>query len=441
MNNASPSAISSAIHAIALLLPAMRSLPRAAPLALLLSIAACSSVPERTAAPAPTPAQTPVQAPAAPPAPAVQPPSPASPASVPTGPAVDFARLSPVSYEDLPAWHGDAHAQALAAFLRGCEKLRAQASWRPVCERAAQVAAADDAAARSFFETHFEPHAVSDPSGGTEGVITGYYEPLLRGSRSRSERYRFPIYQPPEDMLRVELAEVYPELQGKRLRGRLDGRRLVPYHTRADIDAGKAPLHGREIVWVDDEIDLFFLHVQGSGQVMLDTGGAIRVSYADQNGHPYVSVGRRLVERGEMTLDQASMQGIRAWGERNPGQLAGVLGENPSYVFFREVSAATDGPPGSLGVPLSAGRSMAVDPRAIPLGAPVFLSTTEPNSTVPMNRLMMAQDTGGAIKGAVRGDFYWGSGDEAGKLAGRMRQPGRMWLLLPRGFTVDPPAR
>ena len=208
----------------------------------------------------------------------------------------------------------------------------------------------------------------------------------------------------------------------------------------ADLRA-KTILHGREIVWVDDEIDLFFLHVQGSGQVMLDTGGAIRVSYADQNGHPYVSVGRRLVERGEMTLDQASMQGIRAWGERNPGQLAGVLGENPSYVFFREVSAATDGPPGSLGVPLSAGRSMAVDPRAIPLGAPVFLSTTEPNSTVPMNRLMMAQDTGGAIKGAVRGDFYWGSGDEAGKLAGRMRQPGRMWLLLPRGFTVDPPAR
>ncbi len=413
----------------------------AAPLALLLCAAACSSVPERADAPGPpaAPPPPPASSPAPSPTPAATQP-PAQVASTPGArdtPVIDLTRLERVPFDALPGWTDDAHAQALGAFLRGCEKLRTRAPWQAVCEGAAVIDARDDAAARTFFETHFEAHALSALDGNGEGIVTGYYEPVLRGSRSRVGAYRFPIYQPPEDMLRVELAEVYPELEGKRLRGRLDGRRLVPYHTRADIEAGKAPLRGREIVWVDDEVDLFFLHVQGSGQIVLDTGGAIRVSYADQNGHPYVSIGRRLVERGEMTIDQASMQGIRAWGERNPGRLPGLLAENPSYVFFREVSVATDGPPGSLGVPLTAGRSMAVDPRAVPMGAPVFLSTTQPNSAVPLNRLMIAQDTGGAIKGAVRGDFYWGSGDEAGRMAGRMRQSGRMWVLLPRGFTAD----
>ena len=158
------------------------------------------------------------------------------------------------------------------------------------------------------------------------------------------------------------------------------------------------------------------------------------MSYADQNGHPYRSVGRLLVERGELTLDQASMQGIKAWGSRNPDKLPELLNANASYVFFREQPASSSGPSGALGVPLTAGRSVAVDPRAVPLGAPVFLSTTWPNSTLPLNRLMMAQDTGGAIKGAVRADFYWGSGDEAGAQAGRMRQTGRIWVLLPNGF-------
>jgi 3D (Asp-Asp-Asp) domain-containing protein len=175
-----------------------------------------------------------------------------------------------------------------------------------------------------------------------------------------------------------------------------------------------------------------------SGKVALDTGEVVRVSYADQNGHPYRSVGRLLVERGELTLDQASMQGIKAWGSRNPDKLPELLNANASYVFFREQPASSSGPSGALGVPLTAGRSVAVDPRAVPLGAPVFLSTTWPNSTLPLNRLMMAQDTGGAIKGAVRADFYWGSGDEAGAQAGRMRQTGRIWVLLPNGFPLNP---
>jgi membrane-bound lytic murein transglycosylase A len=222
------------------------------------------------------------------------------------------------------------------------------------------------------------------------------------------------------------------------LRGRIDGRRVVPYYTRADIEAGKGNLAGREILWVDDAVDLFFLHIQGSGKITLDTGEVVRVSYADQNGHPYKSVGRLLVERGELTLDQASMQGIKMWGTRNPEKLPELLDANASYVFFREQPVNGAGPLGALGVPLTPTRSVAVDPRAVPLGAPVFLSTTWPNSTLPLNRLMMAQDTGGAIKGAVRADFYWGSGNEAGMQAGRMRQTGKIWVLLPAGFPLTP---
>ena len=189
----------------------------------------------------------------------------------------------------------------------------------------------------------------------------------------------------------------------------------------------------RELLWVEDPVDLFFLQIQGSGKVTLDTGETVRLAYADQNGHPYKSVGRLLVERGELTLDQASMQGIRAWGQRNPDKLGDLLNTNASYVFFREQAVDTASPAGALGVQLTPGRSLAVDPRVIPLGAPVFLSTTQPTSTQPLHRLMAAQDTGGAIKGAVRADLFWGSGDEAGALAGRMRQTGRLWVLLPSG--------
>ena len=174
------------------------------------------------------------------------------------------------------------------------------------------------------------------------------------------------------------------------------------------------------------------------GLVIYPVGEVVRLSYAEQNGYPYRSVGRLLVERGELTLDQASMQGIKAWGMRNPDKLPELLSSNSSYVFFREVPVDTAGPPGALGVPLSAGRSLAVDPRVVPLGSPVFLSTTWPNSTLPLNRLMVAQDTGGAIKGAVRADFFWGGGDEAAAQAGRMRQSGRMWVLLPNGFPRSP---
>jgi membrane-bound lytic murein transglycosylase A len=360
---------------------------------------------------------------------------PAPPAPLP----ISWANnLKPAAWADLPGWNDDAVADAFSTFLRSCFALKSRSEWQKTCTDASTVAARDDSSLRQFFESEFAPYAVVNPDGSGEGTITGYYEPQLRGSRKQSAQYRFPVLSVPDDLLVVDLGELYPELKNLRLRGRIDGRRVVPYYTRADIEAGRGSVAGREILWVDDAVDLFFLQIQGSGKITLDTGEVVRVSYADQNGHPYKSVGRLLVERGELTLDQASMQGIKTWGTRNPDKLPELLDANASYVFFREQPADGAGPPGALGVPLTPTRSVAVDPRAVPLGAPVFLSTTWPNSTLPLNRLMMAQDTGGAIKGAVRADFYWGSGDEAGAQAGRMRQTGKIWVLLPAGFQLTP---
>ena len=302
------------------------------------------------------------------------------------------------------------------------------------------VDARDAAAVRAFFEGHFSPYGVVADDGRIEGTITGYYEPLLAGSRTKNERFTVPLYSAPDDLLTIDLAALYPELKDKRLRGRVDGRKVVPYWARSDIETGKAPVGDKVLVYVEDPVEAFFLQIQGSGRVALADGSVMRVGYADQNGHPYRSIGRVLIERGELSPDRASMQGIREWGRRHPDQLPALLDENPSYVFFREVpppvpgtlEAAIDGPIGTLGVPLAAGRTLAVDARFIPLGAPVFLATTHPLATAPLDRLMLAQDTGGAIRGAIRADFFWGFGDDAGREAGRMKQDGRMWVLWPK---------
>ncbi|HSD59340.1 MAG TPA: MltA domain-containing protein [Burkholderiales bacterium] len=342
------------------------------------------------------------------------------------------ASLRATSFGALPGWQADDLSPAWEAFQRSCGALRKQPLWQEVCtESAAPKPSAEEM--RRFFESRFLPYQVVGPEGGEEGLITGYYEPLLRGSRSRSPRYAHPVYGVPADLLVVDLGEAYPELKNLRLRGRLDGRRVVPYWSRADIENGRAPLQGREMLWVDDPLDLFFLQVQGSGRVRLENGETLRLGYADQNGHPYKSIGRVLVERGELTVEDASMQGIRAWAENHPGKVPELLNQNASYVFFRELPADAPGPIGSLGVPLTAGRSLAVDPRSIPQGAPVYLATTWPGAGQPLQRLMVAQDTGGAIKGGVRADFFWGFGAEAGEKAGRMREPGRLWVLLPKG--------
>mgnify|MGYP002066455813 FL=1 len=253
---------------------------------------------------------------------------------------------------------------------------------------------------------------------------------------TRSARYRYPVYGVPDDPLTIDLCELYPQLKSMRLRGRLEGRRVVPYFDRAQIDGGVAPVAGKEIAWVEDPVELFFLQIQGSGRVRLDSGETVMLGYADQNGFPYRSLGRLLVDRGDLPLERASMQGIKAWAKQNPDKLQQALNYNASYVFFREMPADLPGPLGALGVPLTARRSIAVDARYIPLGAPVFLATTMPNSRETLNRLMLAQDTGGAIRGAVRADFFWGFGDEAATLAGRMRQSGKMWVFLPNGYPL-----
>ena len=369
----------------------------------------------------------------------------------PSAPSPPRAVLSPTTYDALPGWRTDRVADAWPAFRIGCKALlarpRTQPLWQAPCAAADAVDAADAPAVRRFFEANFTPYRVRASDGSEEGLVTGYYEPLLHGSRTQSAQYPQPLYAPPDDLLIVELADLYPELKGKRVRGRLDGRRVVPYWPRADIDAGKADTGGKALVYVSDPVDAFFLQIQGSGRVALDDGTVMRVGYADQNGQPFRSVARVLIDRGELALDHASMQGIREWGREHPTELPALLDENPSYVFFREVpppapgtlEASIDGPIGSLGVPLLAGRAIAVDPRAIPLGTPVFLATTRPLSDEPLARLVLAQDTGGAIRGPIRADFFWGFGDEAGQQAGRMRQQGALWLLWPKGAAPPTP--
>lgn len=344
--------------------------------------------------------------------------------------------LKPAIWQDLPGWKDDDLALAWPAFVQSCKALRRKSGWQAVCAAAEKLASPDASTVRGFVEKQFNLYQIAQADGALEGLVTGYYEPLLRGSREFNWKYRFPLYAPPDDLLIVDLSSVYPELKNLRLRGRLQGKKIVPYFNRGEIESGKAPMRGKEVAWVDDPVELFFLQVQGSGRIQLDNGEVMRIGYADQNGHPYKSIGKWLVEQGELTLDKASMQGIKDWGRRNPAKLSDLLATNPSYVFFRELPNAQGGPLGSLGVPLTPERSIAVDPRAIPLGAPVWLASTQPNSSDSLNRLVIAQDTGGAIRGNVRADFFWGFGDEAGQKAGAMKQKGRMWLMLPLDYPV-----
>jgi membrane-bound lytic murein transglycosylase A len=329
---------------------------------------------------------------------------------------------TPVSFGDLPGWSADDPRSALAAFLRSCTRWQrydrnrpvgpeaitmTAAAWHGTCSKAERVAPYDANATREFFEKNFTAHSISN-SGQSTGVITGYYEPELRGSRVRTSRYRYPLYRLP------------PEPRG-------DGR----HPSRAQIEGGALAGRGLELLWVDDPVDLFFLHIQGSGRVLLEDGTAIRVGYGGQNGHGYVSIGRLLLDRGAFVDGGASMQSIKAWLRLNPDKADAVMNENPSYVFFRLIDG--DGPIGAQGVVLSPQRSLAIDPAFVPLGAPVWLDTVEPlEPNVPMRRLMVAQDTGGAIKGANRADLFWGTGEAAGDSAGRMYRQGRLIVLLPR---------
>jgi membrane-bound lytic murein transglycosylase A len=340
------------------------------------------------------------------------------------------------SWEQIPGWEDDNLAEALAAFQRSCSALKYRDEWKDVCGRAVAVGDEPDSM-RRFFEDNFRPWQLQNADGSREGIITGYYVPDIDARRAPDETYRHPILSRPEDMLSIDLTSVYPELGKYRLRGRIEGGRVVPYWDRAAIEADPQRLEAEPLFWVRDPVELFFLHIQGSGRVNLGDGSKVMINYADQNGHPYRSIGKLLLERNEMTRAQMSMQNIARWGEENPDKIDNLLNENPSYVFFTPQPMDVPTPPGAQGVPLTPGRSLAVDRGYIPLGAPVFIDTRWPREDKPLQRLMVAQDTGGAIKGRIRGDFFWGVGDEAGWHAGAMKYPGRMWMLLPVGVAPE----
>ncbi len=397
-----------------------RILPRGLIALFCLFLSACASVKEAPVATCPV-------CPACPGIPAVEAPPPAKP-------------LQPAKWGDLPGWSDDDLAAAWPVFLQSCRGMASKPhwpQWRAVCDEARNQPGMDARPIRQFFESRFTPFLLTNPDGSTEGMVTGYYEPLLRGARTRSAKHAFPVLGVPPDLLTIDLSDVLPDLKNKRLRGRLVGNRVVPYYSRAEIvERGLEKTYPeRVLLWVDDAVELFFLQIQGSGRVKLPDGRFVRLGYADQNGHPYKAIGRVLADRGEIPIEQVSMQNIQSWARANPARLGELLNTNPSYVFFREMPLrgnGDEGPQGALGVPLTPGRSIAVDPRQIPLGAPVFLATTRPNSSEPLTRLMHAQDTGGAIRGVVRADFFWGFGPDAGIEAGRMKQSGQMWVLLPR---------
>jgi membrane-bound lytic murein transglycosylase A len=390
----------------------------------MLALAACTTTPiPPDQAATPVPPVTPKPAP-----------TPATPGPV-AGPATAPAKLQlvPSTFAALPGWDRDDLRAAWPAFMSSCTVLVKQAIWKESCSIARTVNANDDNAIRTFFEAFMVPNQVVAPDGATDGLVTGYYEPLLRGARKKGGVYQTPLYKVPDDMITVDLASVYPDLKGMRLRGKVVGKKLVPYPTRAEIATSE--LKGKELLWVDDPVEAFFLEVQGSGRVQLtDTQETVRVAYADQNGHPYKSIGKYLVEKGELRLDQASAQGIKAWIAGHPTRMQELFNANPSYVFFKEERLPDPkvGPKGAQGVPLTPQRSVAIDPSQLPLGAPIFLNTTQANSDIPMQRLVMAQDTGGAIRGAIRVDYFFGFGTEAAENAGRMKQRGNVWVLLPK---------
>lgn len=355
--------------------------------------------------------------------------------------------LKPVSYGALPGW-GDDNGMAAArqAFEKSCARIVKKdpsvpfgpdgigghyADWQAVCAKL-QNWPADQT--RAFFQQNFTPYLATFDGRGDEGLFTGYYEASLNGSRTKHGPYQYPLRLKPDDLVMVDLGDFRDELKGQRIAGRVKNGRLKPYEDRAQITAGALDDDKLAFVWVDDPVDAFFLQIQGSGRVLLDDGTTMRVGYAGQNGWPYYAIGRELIKRGDLTKETVSLQTIRAWLEENPDQARNIMNLNKSYVFLRQLSG--DGPLGGEGVALTAGRSLAVDRTKVPYGAPIWVDIDPPLAgEAPLERLMVAQDTGGAIVGAVRGDVFWGYGPQAEYLAGHMKSQGRYWILLPNSVT------
>lgn len=370
----------------------------------------------------------------------------------PAGELAPLPVFAPADFSALPGWSDSGAAEALGALTASCADGTADsgsalgADLAPalagICAAARAVPRGDAAAARAFFETRFLPWSVTD-RGDPEGLLTGYYEPELAGSRRRRPPFVHPLYRVPDDRQTIDLGEFRRDLAGRKVTGLVRGGRFRPYWDRAEIEGGALRGERLEMLWVEDPVALFFLQIQGSGRVRLPDGEIVRVGYAGQNGHDYTAIGRVLIERGELEREAVSLQSIRAWLAAHPDEAAEVMNANRSYVFFRLLPGQA--PVGAEGVELTAGRSLAVDPRYLPWGVPLWLDSSLPAAPEigrlaeePLRRLVVAQDTGGAIRGVVRGDLFLGPGPEAEATAGRMKQPLRYWLLWPR--TAPPPA-
>ena len=353
--------------------------------------------------------------------------------------------LKQTSFADLPGWDRDNLQTFSSAFRRSCERINRAApdkkfgaldaagnhsKWQAPCARFLALNNPDNRTLHQFFEQNFAPHAVyanDDPIG----LFTGYYEASLKGSRTKSPLYNTPLYARADDLVMVQLGEFRDELKGQRIAGRVVGGNLKPYETRTQIVNGDWPHNDKVLVWVDSPVDAFFVQIQGSGIVEMNDGTTMRIGYAGQNGHPYYAIGRELIKRGALTKENVSMQSIRAWLENNPDQAAEIMNTNESYVFFKELEGA--GPIGGEGIALTAGRSLAIDRSLLSYGMPVWTDIEAPLPNAPrLQRLMVTQDTGGAIRGPVRGDVFWGYGETAERLAGPMKSQGRYWILLPK---------
>jgi membrane-bound lytic murein transglycosylase A len=368
-------------------------------------------------------------------------------------PAGSGASYKPVTYAALPGWEQDDHALAFEAFLKSCARIAAAAKagnkagkiaippeLLAVCALAERLTGkVDGKQAKAFFETHFEPHSVLHK--GSAGLFTGYYEPVLDGSRQPSDKFRTPIYKRPPDLVNL-VEEAQRGTKGVTLtHARKTATGTVPYATRAEIEGGLLKDKGLELLYMTDAVDVFFMQVQGSGRIRLPDGTKIRVHYDGKNGHPYTSIGRYLIDKGLLAADKISLAALQKWLRADPERAKHVMHQNASYVFFRELT----GPQanhvlGVLEVPLTPGRSLAVDAGVHALGSPIYVSAPTLKHAVkgkPFHRLMIAQDVGSAIKGPERGDIYFGSGDAAGALAGITKHPGHFHVLLPRKIAAD----
>ncbi len=356
--------------------------------------------------------------------------------------------LAPANFNDLPGWQDDDLTAALPALRNSCARISRRdakqpfgplpeagsyGKWHAACQALSETK--QSAELRNVIESYFQPFEAS-AGKREEGLFTGYYEASLRGSRTKYGPYRYPLHTRPDDLVMVQLGDFREELKGQRIAGRVQNGNLKPYETRAEIVSGQWPYAaendpGSPLAWVDSPVDAFFVQIQGSGVIELDDGSTMRIGYAGQNGHVYYAIGRELVKREELERDEVSMESIRNWLEANPDQANEVMNTNRSYVFFRESNR--DGAIGGEGVVLTAGRSLAIDRSLIPYGTPLWVEIDPPiEGEDGLQRLMVAQDTGGAIRGAVRGDVYWGYGDRAAHMAGHMKSKGRYWLLLPK---------